>query len=182
MHGCEPWQRRAPLPWNALAAGDKPVEAVAASAKPFRFVHLADIHVQPERRAEAGMVECLAAVEALDPKPDFILTGGDLVMDTFDQDAARSTTLFELYRKVLADHTDIPVHQCIGNHDVWGWGNKQGSSPEHPQYGKKMVCEMLDLPQTYYKFDCGGGRLFVLDDLQPTDDHVSRFSARHRAT
>jgi 3',5'-cyclic AMP phosphodiesterase CpdA len=137
----------------------------------FRFVHLTDIHLQPELEADKGLARCLAEIEALDPKPDFILTGGDLVMDVFEQDPERSKLLFALYRKTLADHTGLPVRQCIGNHDVFGWANKNGVTPNHPDYGKKMVQEQLELPQTYYRFDHKGWRFFVLDDIQPTDDN-----------
>ncbi|MFZ5832927.1 MAG: metallophosphoesterase family protein [Planctomycetota bacterium] len=158
--------------WGSeLGAAPSETAASAAPGKPFRFVHLSDIHVQPELRAAAGMTKCLAAVESLDPKPDLIVTGGDLIMDAFAQDEARSKMLFELYKKVLADHTGIPVRQCIGNHDIFGWANKKGVTPAHPQYGKKMVCEMLELPQTYYAFDAGGWRFYILDDIQPTEDH-----------
>src|SRR5262245_23463423 len=51
----------------------------------FRFVHLTDIHVQPERRADEGFAKCIDAVESLNPKPDFILAGGDLVYDAAGQ-------------------------------------------------------------------------------------------------
>lgn len=140
------------------------------AAAPFRFVHLTDIHVQEERRGAEGLACCLQRIEALDPKPDFILTGGDLVIDAYGQSHDRARSLFELYRKVLADNTDLPVRQCIGNHDVFGWANRHGVTPDHPQYGKSMVREMLDLPGTYYTFDHKGWRFFVLDDIQPGKD------------
>ncbi len=151
------------FPWRTAGA----VEAeTAPAARGFRFVHLADIHVQPELRGGEGMAACLEAVETLDPKPDFILTGGDLVMDVFEQDTARSEALFKLYKKLLADHTGIPVRQCIGNHDVFGWSLQKGITPKTPGYGKAMVCEMLGLEKTYYRFDHRGWRFFVLDDIQ----------------
>jgi len=40
-------------------------------------------------------VKCLAAVARLDPAPDFIVTGGDLVMDVFEQEEKRSRDLVE---------------------------------------------------------------------------------------
>jgi 3',5'-cyclic AMP phosphodiesterase CpdA len=158
------------LPRAAVGAPQKPTSPTRGGAEPFRFVHLADMHVQPERRADKGLAKCLQAVEALEPKPDFILTGGDLVMDVLGQDATRAKMLFGLYRKIFNDHTSIPVHECIGNHDVFGWMNKKGVTPNHPDYGKKMVRDFLELPRTYYRFDHKGWRFFVLDDIQPAPE------------
>ena len=138
-------------------------------AQACRFVHLTDIHVQPERRAVEGLVQCLNAVMRLDPQPEFIVTGGDLVMDVFEQDEQRARTLFPLLRKVFEEHTDLPVHHCIGNHDVFGWGSN-GVDNTHPAYGKKMVLEYLELPDSYYRFDHKGWRFYILDDIQPAPD------------
>lgn len=134
----------------------------------FRFVHLTDIHVQPELKATEGLIQCLKVVENLRPKPDFILTGGDLVRDVFNQSAARAKTLFTLLKKTFADHTSLPVRHCLGNHDVFGWGGKRGVTPETPLYGKAMFLEELGLSQTYYSFDHKGWRFYVLDSIQPS--------------
>jgi 3',5'-cyclic AMP phosphodiesterase CpdA len=139
------------------------------SAQPFRFVHLTDIHVAPERQAEQGLVQCLQSVLALDPRPDFILTGGDLVMDVFEQDEDRARMLFQLLRKVFDDNAGIPVHHCIGNHDVFGWGSNKVLEGQ-AGYGKQMVSEYLELPNRYYRFDHKGWRFFVLDDIQPAPE------------
>lgn len=144
-------------------------EEAAAAAKPLRFAHLTDMHLQPEALAKQGFVRCIRAAEA--HKPEFVLTGGDLLMDVADQDEGRAKTLFDLYQGVLRDDTDLPFHPCLGNHDVFGWSNRKGITPDHPQYGKKMFCERFDLERTYYRFDRGGWRFYVLDDIQPTPDH-----------
>jgi 3',5'-cyclic AMP phosphodiesterase CpdA len=148
-----------------------PGELQSPRSETFRFAHLTDIHVKPELRAEEGLVQCLSTVMRLDPRPDFIDTGGDLVMDVFKQDEQRARSLFVLLKKVLADHTDLPVHHCIGNHDVFAWG-KSGVDEKHPAYGKRMVLEYLDLPDRYYRFDHKGFRFFVLDDIQPAPDQT----------
>jgi Icc protein len=141
----------------------------ATRAQPFRFVHLADIHVQPERDAARGFAKALDAVEALRPRPDFILTGGDLVMDVFEKRSQRARELFRLYKQILADHTSLPVYDTLGNHDVFGWRTKTGVTPDTPGYGKQLAQEYLGLKQTYYHFDHKGWRFFVLDNIQPDD-------------
>lgn len=134
-------------------------------AESFRFVHLTDIHVQPERRAEEGLVQCLQSALKLEPRPEFIMTGGDLIMDAFEQEEQRARQLFTLLRKVFEEHAGIPVHHCIGNHDVFGWGNGRINEAQ-AGYGKQMVSEYLELPHRYYRFDHKGWRFFVLDDIQ----------------
>jgi 3',5'-cyclic-AMP phosphodiesterase len=150
-----------PLASRSLAAGTAP--------QPLRFLHLTDIHVQPELAADAGFIRCLQA--ANESGAQFILTGGDLVMDVFDQDFARAQLLFDLYQQIVRDHTELTMHPCLGNHDVFAWSNRRGVAPDHPQYGKRMFCERFDLDSTYYRFDQGGWRFYVLDDIQPTADH-----------
>lgn len=138
----------------------------------FRFVHLTDIHIQPELRAADGLAACLEAINHLTPRPDFIVTGGDLIMDALAQTQERSEMLYDLLKSTLASHTDLPVWHCIGNHDVFGWAKMHGVTEEHPQYGKRMYCEKLQLDSTYYSFDHKGWRFFILDTIQPSDRYV----------
>jgi Icc protein len=142
--------------------------AAPAAREGFRFVHLTDIHVQPERRGADGFRACLDAVHKLNPRPDFILTGGDLVFDILKQDEARAKQLFDVYTSICKD-SDIPIRQCIGNHDVFGWSSKGKIAPDHVSYGKKMVQERLDLPRTTYSFDHKGWHFVVVDDIQPRE-------------
>jgi 3',5'-cyclic AMP phosphodiesterase CpdA len=133
----------------------------------FRFVHLTDIHIQHERDGDKGTAKALKAVEALKPRPDFILTGGDLVFDVLDVPADRAKLLFELYKQVLADNTSLPVYQTIGNHDVFGWHPKSGIKPSDIGYGKAMYKDILHLAETFHRFDHKGWRFFCLDNIQP---------------
>ena len=140
-----------------------------AKPKAFRFVHLADIHVQPYLRADEGFRRCLQAVHALTPRPEFILTGGDLVMDVAAAPSeAKAKELFNLYTSICRD-SDIPIRQCIGNHDVFGWSSKGKIAPDHASYGKKMAQECLNLPRTTYSFDHKGWHFCVVDDILPAD-------------
>ena len=95
----------------ALMGGSSVQTAEAASKKPkpFRSAHLTDIHVKPELRAEEGFRQCMKAVHELRPRPDFILTGGDLVMDVLEASPERAKLLFDIYTGVCKD-SDIPIH------------------------------------------------------------------------
>ncbi len=147
-----------------LASGDEP--RVAERKRVLRFAHLTDIHVQPERNAEAGMTACLHAVQGMDDAPELIVTGGDSVMDVFGRrGAARNNAQKEIYQRVLRDECSLPVRGCIGNHDVHHWG--EGQDNEGQPLGKRWAEELLDLEKRFYHFDQAGWRFFVLDSTQP---------------
>ncbi len=140
--------------------------APAQPAKAFRFVHLTDIHVQPELRADEGLRAALAAVHALKPRPEFILTGGDLVMDVLAASEQRANLLFDLYKRICRD-SDIPIHDCIGNHEVFGWQSNGRIPSDHADYGKKLASDRLGLTKTTYSFDHQGWHFCVVDDILP---------------
>ncbi len=129
-----------------------------------RLAHLTDIHVQPERRAGLGLAAALRHVQSLKDKPELVLTGGDLVMDSFAADAARTRTQWDLWQSVLRQECSLGVEHCIGNHDIWGWNHeKSGANGSEPLYGQKWAMEMLGLASRYRAFDRAGWRFIVLD-------------------
>ncbi len=152
-----------------LALGRRAIAAEAIqSAKAFRFVHLTDIHVQPERRAEEGLRACLASIHALKPRPDIIITTGDLVMDALAASEERANKLFDLYNRICRD-SDIPIRNCIGNHEVFGWQSKGRIPSDHADYGKKMSRDRLGLENTTYSFDHQGWHFCMVDDILPNE-------------
>ncbi len=167
LHGAVGAGLAALLPGSAAGQAPAPPRDAAGS---FRFVHLSDIHIEPELSAPKGLAQCLRAVHDLKQKPDFILTGGDLVFDVLEASPQRAKELFELYKKVLADNTDLAVHNTLGNHDVFGWMNRDGVTPKSPGYGKSLAKDLLRLAETYYEFEHKGWRFFVLDNVQPAAD------------
>jgi predicted MPP superfamily phosphohydrolase len=72
----------------------------------FSFVFLADIHVQPELHAKEGFQQAVQVVNEL--KPDFVLTGGDLIMDANSQSFDRADELYTLYRNI-SGQLEMPV-------------------------------------------------------------------------
>ncbi|QDV89019.1 Calcineurin-like phosphoesterase superfamily domain protein [Phycisphaerae bacterium RAS2] len=141
--------------------------ATAARPQAFRFVHFTDIHLTTERHGDKGFAAALKAAGALKPKPDFILTGGDLIWDALEVDREKARAQFALFKKVLADHIDLPAYHTIGNHDILGWSEKSGLKPDAAGYGKALYCDELGLPRTWHTFAHKGWRFFCLDNLQP---------------
>lgn len=152
----------------ALGGTAAHAQSSASPKRVLRVAHLADIHVQPELRAGHGMVACLHHVQSLKDRPDLILTGGDLIMDSFESDDARTQLQWDLFRKALADECSLPVEHCIGNHDVWGWNKLLSrTSGNEPNFGKQRALENLGLRSPYRSFDRGGWHCVVLDSTFP---------------
>ncbi|HUN82017.1 MAG TPA: metallophosphoesterase, partial [Phycisphaerae bacterium] len=83
--------------------------------------------------------------------------------------SGRAKMLFELYQKILKDNTSLPVHNTVGNHDVFGWHNKSGAKPSDPGYGKAMVKDTMQWTETFHTFANKGWHFFCLDNIQPGD-------------
>lgn len=140
-----------------LAEASEPV-------KPFRFVHMTDFHVQPELHAGEGMTKALQ--HAMGRKPSFVMLGGDLIMDGFNATEERTKTQWDLFSSILKANSNVPAHYCIGNHDVWGWGQaKSHTSGNEPLWGKKWFLEVAQLDRTYHSFVAGGWKFIVLDTV-----------------
>ena len=86
-----------------------------------RIAFLTDVHVKPTEAAETGMRKAYRHVNALKNKPDFILNGGDAIMDALAADKVKTQTQWDVWNKILAEENKLPIHHIIGNHDVWGW-------------------------------------------------------------
>lgn len=148
-----------------LAGATRPAAAKEdARRRVLRFAHLTDLHVQPEKGAVEGMAACLHHVQSLADPPELILTGGDLIMDSFEQGHARTELLWSLWTKTLKDECSLHVEHCIGNHDVWGWNTEKSmAKPTDIGYGKQWAQDVLQLPGRFRSFDRAGWHFIVLD-------------------
>jgi len=129
----------------------------------FSFVFMTDIHLQPELRAPEGFKQAIDSVNRLNP--DFVITGGDLIMDALGQRYGRADSLFKLYRK-LQNNLNMPVYNTIGNHEIFGIYDKSGVDQNHPEYGEKMYENRLG--KRYYSFDHKGWHFLILDGIEDT--------------
>lgn len=134
-------------------------------ADSFTFVFMTDIHVQPERRATEGLLQAIGTINEINP--DFVLTGGDMIMDALGQSYGRSDSLYNLYATTMAE-LKMPVYNTIGNHEVFGLYTSSGISPDHPMYGKSLYEERL--AKRYYSFDAGNWHFIVLDGIGFTEE------------
>ena len=137
-------------------------------AQSFRFVFMTDIHVQPELAAEEGFKQAIDKVNSLSPKPDFVITGGDLIMDALKQNYERADSLYTLYDD-LCKNFAMPVYHCIGNHELFGLFEESGINADHPEYAKNMFRNRIGQGKTYRSFDHKGWHFILLDGVGITD-------------
>ncbi|WP_169978303.1 metallophosphoesterase family protein [Tautonia rosea] len=153
---------------GAVLLGSAAEAATPKGRRVLRLAHLTDIHITPERNAEAGFAACLEHVQGLDDAPELILFGGDCIMDAFAQDPETVSKQWNLWHRRLEQDCSLPVESCIGNHDVWGWrGGGFEPSTDGSCPGKRSAVEELGLPGRYRAFEKAGWKFVVLDSTYP---------------
>ncbi len=125
------------------------------------FVFMTDIHIQPERNAIEGVKKAIQKINEL--KPDFVITGGDLIMDALAVSYERADSLYNLYNETIK-LIKAPVYNTIGNHEIFGWYEKSGVSREHPEFGKKMFQNRIG--KNYQSVIFKNIKIFILDSVE----------------
>lgn len=133
----------------------------------FRFAFLTDIHLQPEKNAVEGFQQAIDTLNKL--KPDFVITGGDLIMDALAQTEGRADTLYNLYLEAIKE-IDMPIYNTIGNHELFGIYEKSGIDPSHEFYGDKMFANRIG--EKHYAFNHKGWRFYILDAIDETEERT----------
>lgn len=131
----------------------------------FSFVFMTDIHVSRENRADEGFLKAINTIDQL--KPDFVISGGDNILDALGQSYGRADSLYNLYTDIVG-RLKMPVYSTMGNHEVFGLYKKSGVSPTHPEYGKKLYEHRI--AKRYYSFDFKNWHFIVLDGIGFTPD------------
>lgn len=126
----------------------------------FTFAFLTDIHIQPERHAIEGFRTAINKVNEL--KPDFVITGGDLVMDALGTRKSRVDSLYDIYTGMLPEFK-MPVYNTIGNHEHFGWYTESGADPNDPEFGDKIFEKRIG--PRYQRVDRFGWIFFILDSV-----------------
>jgi 3',5'-cyclic AMP phosphodiesterase CpdA len=133
----------------------------------FTFVFMTDIHVQPELNATEGFLQAIDSVNRINP--EFVITGGDLIMDALGQSFERSDLLYNLYQDCLKNFR-MPVYNTMGNHEIFGIYDESGIQNDHPEYGEKMYEKRLG--KRYYSFDHKGWHFIILDGIEDTGENA----------
>lgn len=136
---------------------------------PFRLIHLTDCHVDTKGIAENGLRKALHKINALDIKPDFILNGGDAIFDAMKATKADTKAQWDVWHSVLKNENSLPMHACIGNHDIYGWGSLDNPTQSNIMSGKQWAMDELGMQKRYYSFDHNDWHFIVLDSVQFQD-------------
>lgn len=129
----------------------------------FSFVFMTDIHLTPSRNAVPGFKQAISSVNAL--HPDFVITGGDLIMDALEQKYSTADSLYNLYGETVKNLT-MPVHNTMGNHEIYGIFLSSRPDTLNPEYGEKMFEKRLG--KSYYSFDHKGWKFIILNSVEAT--------------
>jgi len=133
----------------------------------FSFAFLTDIHLQEQKLADKGFMKAIRHVNR--QAPDFVITGGDLIMDALGESEAYSKELYTMYTR-LQEEFDMPVYNTLGNHELFGVYERSGITPDHPLYAEGMYESFLGKP--YYAFDRNGWRFYILDSAEETEERT----------
>ena len=104
-----------------IGAGLLPSIAYAdkSKKKAVRLAHLTDIHVKPGIIAETGMAKALHHVQKLDKEVDFIVNGGDAIMDALDELPPEQREIFILNEieersfREIAEQTNVSINTLL---------------------------------------------------------------------
>jgi 3',5'-cyclic AMP phosphodiesterase CpdA len=154
------------------AAASLPLQGLAGAGKnkkKFTMAFMSDIHVKPSEVAEAGMSKMLRNINQLKQAPDFIINGGDSIMDALAANKEKTRIQWELFNKILAAENKLPVKHCMGNHDIWGWHLKEDIKTD-PLYGKAWWLKETGYSKTYHSFTHRNWHFIVLDSTQENTD------------
>ncbi|MFN8240398.1 MAG: metallophosphoesterase [Bacteroidales bacterium] len=129
----------------------------------FSFAFMTDIHLTYERHAVEGFKQAIGKVNEL--KPDFVITGGDLIMDALQQRYSAADSLYDLYIETIKD-LKVPLYNTMGNHELYGIYSKSGADKAGNEYGEKMYEARIG--NSYYSFEHKGWKFMVLNSVEDT--------------
>ena len=137
-----------------------------------RLVFFTDIHARTEWETPQAMAIAAEAINAC--KPDLVIAGGDLITDGFQSSADTVAPRWDAYMKMhSAIHSRI--YPVLGNHDLVAAIPEDGTPPSADP--RAIYRAKMGLERTWYAFDAGGYRFFILDSVQVTGDEL-KFEGR----
>ena len=156
--------------------------AEEADKNKIRFAHITDIHLKPGIIPETATAKAFHHVQQLKSKVDFIINGGDSIMDSLETDKEKTQMQWNLFHTLLKKENSLPIYHCIGNHDVWGWFIKQDRPENDALYGKKWVVETLELKNRFYSFTKDKWHFIILDSTQqnPAGGYIAKLDAEQK--
>lgn len=91
--------------------------------------------------------------------------GGDSIMDSLAATKESTQAQWDLFHQIIEKENRLPIYSCIGNHDIYGWFQKNPETTD-PLYGKSWAVKALKMEDRYYHFQKGKWDFIVLDSTQ----------------
>ena len=126
---------------------------------------MTDIHLYNELNAINGFNQAIDTINKI--KPDFVITGGDQIMDALDVPYKEASASYDLYKKMIKN-INCPVYNTIGNHDIFGLYSKDTAILNHPDYGEKIFEHKLG--KSYYSFVHKGWKFMILNTVEENEN------------
>lgn len=158
---------------NFIKAGALSATGIAASCttntgtvqakKALRAVHITDMHIYPDAVVEKGIKNLISEINQLQEKPDIIINTGDNIMDALKRSKEEVAAQWDVWHKYFRSQINFELYNCIGNHDVWGWGLNDEKVKNDKLYGKAWAKENLELENNYYSVNKNAWKFVFLD-------------------
>lgn len=127
----------------------------------FSFVFLPDIHLHADSDTEANFDRLAVQINNL--RPDFIITGGDMIYTAKNLDEKKAKVLFD-FMETKFHEFKMPVYYTMGNHEIVGVLAESGMEISHPLWGKGMYEKLFG--KRYHSFMHSGWKFFLLDGIK----------------
>lgn len=137
-------------------------QSKSTTSDSFSFAFITDIHLGYKGNTLKYFDKAIETINKL--SPDFIITGGDNIIDATRSGESHADSLYNLYLSQIK-RFNLPVYTGIGNHESFGVNNPK-ISPDNPLYGKKMFESKMG--NRYYSFIHKGWKIFMIDGIKAT--------------
>ena len=134
-------------------------------AAEFSFAFITDVHIQPEFKAVQGFLKAIDTINDL--KPDFVIAGGDNIIDALGQRHGKADSLYTLFQET-EKALKMPVYHAMGNHEIYGIYSRSGADPDNPDYGEKMFENRFG--KSYYSFNHKGWKFMILNSVENAEN------------
>ncbi|MBL7977646.1 MAG: metallophosphoesterase [Bacteroidetes Order II. Incertae sedis bacterium] len=150
------------------------IRAGMVDSQAFRVAYLTDSHLLPLSKAIRSFTQALHHLQTLSKPPDLIFNGGDAIMDALQLDRWMVKRQWASWKTVLSQENQLPIHHCLGNHDIWGWKlekiKDRADDAQDKVFGKQWALDELGMTTRHYYFDQQNWRFVVLDSIHAKPD------------
>jgi predicted phosphodiesterase len=130
----------------------------------FKVVHITDSHVTSRRKGHLGYKACVESVNNLNPSPELVLMGGDMVFDGLYTEMDNYEEQIQLFKDISSE-LNVPYYPCLGNYDVLGLSSRRKVPIDHPGIGRKFIMDALGMDAPYYSFNHKGWHFVILNSI-----------------